>query len=116
MSTLKQLRAKIGGEAMCIEGIGPQSLPMSSVGWLLHADILVTHEAPGYHGNGFLILDTLARKMGVKVTVHGHQHDCQDSSERWVEQEFESFGLGLRGITAINSDGLARVVVPAELD
>lgn len=82
----------------------------------LRADVLVTHEAPGYHHNGFGILDDLARGMGVKVTVHGHHHDRLDSSDRWVRQGFRSFGVGLRGITSIDVEGPAMVVVPGELD
>jgi predicted phosphodiesterase len=64
------------------------------------ADILITHEAPGYHEHGFAPLDELARRMGVRMTVHGHQHDNIDSSARWAEQRFESFGVGLRGLMA----------------
>lgn len=82
----------------------------------LRADILVTHEAPGYHNHGFGILDDLARSLGVKVTVHGHQHDRLDSSDRWVQKGFKSFGVGLRGITSIDADGNATVIVPGELD
>ena len=82
----------------------------------LRADVLVTHEAPGYHPNGFDILDTLAQSLGVKVAVHGHHHDRLDSSARWAAQGFKSFGVGLRGITAIDADGLATVVRPGELD
>lgn len=62
------------------------------------ADILITHEAPGYHEHGFLVLDNLARRMGVGITVHGHQHDSLDSSARWAAQGFKSFGVGLRGL------------------
>lgn len=82
----------------------------------LRADILITHEAPGYHANGFEILDTLAQSVGAKVTVHGHQHDRLDSSDRWEQQGFKSFGVGLRGITEIDAEGRATVVVPGELD
>jgi len=82
----------------------------------LRADILVTHEAPGYHPNGFEILDTLAQALGVKIAVHGHQHDRLDSSARWAAQGFKSFGVGLRGITAIDLDGNATAVRPGELD
>jgi hypothetical protein len=64
----------------------------------LQADILITHEAPGYHEHGFAHLDELARRMGVRATVHGHQHDNIDSSARWAEQGFASFGVGLRGV------------------
>ena len=83
----------------------------------LQADVLVTHEAPGYHQPaGFDVLDTLAQALGVKVTVHGHHHDNIDSSARWIEQGFKSFGVGLRGITAIDEAGNAEVIVPGELD
>ncbi len=66
----------------------------------LQADILITHEAPGYHDYGFKALDTLARRMGVRMTVHGHQHDSIDSSAHWDAQGFQSFGVGLRGVMA----------------
>jgi predicted phosphodiesterase len=82
----------------------------------LRADILVTHEVPGYHPNGFDILDTLAQAMGAKVTVHGHHHDALDSSVRWAAQGFKSFGVGLRGITAIDVEGRAEIIVPGEID
>jgi predicted phosphodiesterase len=82
----------------------------------LRAEVLITHEAPGYHPNGFALLDTLAQSMGAKAVIHGHQHDRIDSSDRWAQQGFRSFGVGLRGITAIDADGNAEVVVPGELD
>lgn len=81
-----------------------------------NADVLVTHEAPGYHPNGFDLLDDLARSMGVKVVVHGHQHDALDSSARWESQGFKTFGVGRRGVTGIDAAGHATVVVPGELD
>jgi len=82
----------------------------------LRADVLVTHEAPGYHRYGVELLDTLAHVMGVKVLIHGHQHDRQDSSAAWAAQGFKSFGVGLRGITAIDRNGLAQVLLAGELD
>ena len=82
----------------------------------LRADVLITHEAPGYHRNGFAILDTLAQSLGAKVLVHGHNHDRLDSSQRWDQQGFRSFGVGLRGITAIDREGNATVIVAGELD
>lgn len=82
----------------------------------MRCDILITHEAPGYHNNGFEILDDLARNMGAKVTVHGHHHDRLDSSERWAQQGFKSFGVGLRGISAIDAEGNSTVIIPGELD
>lgn len=82
----------------------------------LRADVLITHEGPGYHPNGFSLLDTLAQSMGAKVTVHGHHHDRIDSSARWSEQGFNSFGVGLRGITAIDENGHADIIVVGEDD
>jgi len=82
----------------------------------MRTDVLITHESPGYHPNGFELLDTLAQSMGTNVTVHGHHHDRIDSSDRWAAQGFKSFGVGLRGITAIDEDGNAEVIVPGELD
>jgi predicted phosphodiesterase len=83
---------------------------------LKRADILVTHEAPGYHLHGVELLDDLARSMGAKVLVHGHHHDSLDSSSRWAAQGFISRGVGLRGITAIDAAGAATVVMPGERD
>jgi predicted phosphodiesterase len=67
----------------------------------LQADVLVTHEAPGYHAHGFDLLDALAQSMGVRAVVHGHHHDRLDSSARWASQGFASIGIGLRGISAV---------------
>ena len=67
----------------------------------LQADILITHEAPGCHEHGFKALDSLARHMGLRMTVHGHQHDNIDSSAHWDTQGFQSFGVGLRGVMAV---------------
>lgn len=82
----------------------------------MRADVLITHEAPGYHHDGFQILDTLAQSLGARVSVHGHHHDALDSSQRWEQQGFKSFGVGLRAITCIDADGNARVIVRGELD
>ncbi|WP_382164072.1 metallophosphoesterase [Hydrogenophaga sp. ANAO-22] len=82
----------------------------------MRADVLVTHEAPGYHPYGFEILDTLAQQMGVKKLVHGHQHDRQDSSGRWEQQGFQSFGVGFRGITGLTAAGEMVVIRPGEFD
>ena len=80
------------------------------------ADILITHEAPGYHMHGFAELDALARRMGVRMTVHGHQHDNLDSSAHWPAQGFQSFGVGLRGVMAFDTQGQVRTVVAGMLD
>ena len=82
----------------------------------LRADILVTHCAFGYHNHGWAILDDLARSIGASVALHGHEHDNLDSSDRWLQQGFKSHGVGLRGLTSIDMDGNASVIVPGELD
>ncbi len=82
----------------------------------MRADVLITHEAPGYHPNGFDLLDTLTQSMGARVVVHGHHHDAIDSSDHWGRQGFKSHGVGLRGVTAVDADGNAEIVVPGELD
>jgi predicted phosphodiesterase len=82
----------------------------------LQADVLVTHEASAYHLNGFSILDTLAQSLGARVCVHGHHHDRLDSSAHWQKQGFKSFGVGVRGISAIDLQGNATVIVKGELD
>lgn len=82
----------------------------------MRADVLITHEAPGYHPNGFPLLDALAQSMGAKILVHGHQHDALDSSGRWKEQGFSSYGVGLRGVSALWPDGRWEVIVKGELD
>ena len=38
------------------------------------ADVLVTHEAPSCHRNGFKVLDDLAEALGVHTHFHGHHH------------------------------------------
>ncbi len=45
----------------------------------LQADILVTHEAPSCHRNGFIAIDQLAQQMGAKLIVHGHHHVSYES-------------------------------------
>jgi predicted phosphodiesterase len=41
----------------------------------LHADILVTHEAPRSHPHGFSVISELAVAMRVKYVFHGHLHE-----------------------------------------
>lgn len=43
--------------------------------WDQKADILVLHEAPECHRNGFRALGELAESMQVKLVVHGHHHE-----------------------------------------
>lgn len=79
-------------------------------------DVLVTHEAPSYHLHGFSLIDELARSMRAKLVVHGHHHDHLDSSARWQEQGFASFGIGLRGVSSIDMNGREVVVAAGAQD
>ncbi len=83
---------------------------------LSHADVLVLHEAPGYHPHGVALLDDLALAMGVRIVVHGHHHDALNSASRWPFQGFIGHGVELRGVTAIERLGISTVIVPGELD
>ena len=57
----------------------------------LHADVLVTHEAPTTHAHGFKTVDDLAVAMDVRLVVHGH-HDS--AGESWLRGETRVIGLG----------------------
>lgn len=61
-----------------------------------HADILVTHEAPGCHHHGFGIIDDLARSMEVRTIYHGHHHRDYTAE---IEGGITVRGVGLAGIT-----------------
>jgi predicted phosphodiesterase len=63
------------------------------------ADILVTHEAPSCHPNGFIALDVLAQSMRVKYAFHGHQHDRLNYSEHEERLGFSANGVGFRAIS-----------------
>lgn len=74
------------------------------------ADILVTHEAPSAHLDGFNAIDELATALGVHVAFHGHHHDQFDYTSHCTHLGFEVYGVGLCGIT----DQAGRVIVAAE--
>lgn len=63
------------------------------------ADVLVTHEAPSCHPNGFEAIDELAQSLGVKAAFHGHHHDRLDYSACWSSLGFKAYGVGLQGVT-----------------
>jgi predicted phosphodiesterase len=83
---------------------------------MMKADVLITHEAGGYHPQGFTVLTELAQKMGVSWAFHGHQHDRLDYSKSGINLGFAPHGVGLRGITQLSRDGVVSVILNGELD
>jgi predicted phosphodiesterase len=71
------------------------------------ADVLVTHEAPGCHKNGFPALGELAQRLGVRTMLHGHHHEHYEAR---LDGAIKVIGVGLRGI--VDLDG--QIVVPGE--
>jgi predicted phosphodiesterase len=72
------------------------------------ADVLVTHEAPSCHPNGFATIDRLARAMGVKTLFHGHHHQDLDYGN---DLGFEAYQVGLRGIRELTG-GIVKMGLP----
>jgi hypothetical protein len=67
------------------------------------ADVLVTHEAPGWHEHGVDSLTTLATAKRVAHAFHGHHHhDIVYPDGVWR-------GVGIQGITSLAREK-ARVV------
>ena len=56
------------------------------------ADILITHEAPTSHRHGHTVIDDLAKRLGVRLIVHGHIHENYDGVTR--------DGIPVRGVDA----------------
>lgn len=76
------------------------------------ADILVTHEAPSAHANGFGAIDELARSMEVGLAIHGHHHVFHDYRAQRDELGFNAIGVGFCGV--VDQDG--RVIRPGDYD
>lgn len=74
-----------------------------------HADVLVTHEAPGCHKKGFCALDKLARTLGVKWIFHGHQHEDRVYCPM---NNIVPRAVGYRGVVNLQGE----VVIAAQLD
>lgn len=72
------------------------------------ADVLLTHEAPSCHPNGFEAIDLLGQVMGVRWLAHGHHHDSLDYTAWRNRLGFTVFGVGLRGITAMDGTVIVR--------
>lgn len=76
------------------------------------ADILVTHEAPSCHPNGFAAIDALACALGVQKSYHGHHHDRIDYSGEWEALGFQAIGVGFCSVT----DELGNVLREGDFD
>jgi len=65
----------------------------------MEADVLILHEAPECHPNGFQMLGDLARYMGVRLVIHGHHHERY---EAWIDGDTDGnikvLGLGTPGV------------------
>jgi predicted phosphodiesterase len=66
------------------------------------ADVLVTHEAPSSHRFGFEKIDELAAAMGVKLIVHGHQHEAYESM---LPNGIKVIGMGEADWRIVNVSG-----------
>ena len=70
------------------------------------ADILVTHEAPSTHRNGFSETDELGQAMGVHTIVHGHHHvDYKHQPPAGTQV----LGVGFRAIASVETGGIHQV-------
>lgn len=83
------------------------------------ADVLITHDAPGVHPYGSDLISDLARNLGIGnqrllKSFHGHQHD----SLRYPAQDgFQPYGVGLRGITSLDTETWEiEIIRPGEQD
>lgn len=63
------------------------------------ADVLVCHEAPSCHRNGFSVIDDLARTMRVQSVFHGHHHVDQTYPD--AGESFKIFSVGYRSVRDI---------------
>jgi len=60
----------------------------------MRAHVLVTHEAPESHRQGFKVIGDLARTMGARLLVHGHKHERYEAE---IEGGIKVVGLGIPG-------------------
>lgn len=74
------------------------------------ADILITHEAPRPHPQGFAVINQLARKMGVSKIFHGHHHDNFDYTNINRNKRCDIFNIGFRSLADINGNYLLKGV------
>ena len=74
------------------------------------ADILITHEAPRPHPQGFAVINQLARKMGVSKIFHGHHHDNFDYMPINRNKYCDIFNIGFRSLADIEGNYLLKGV------
>ncbi|AFU19528.1 metallophosphoesterase family protein [Actinobacillus suis] len=70
------------------------------------ADILISHEAPRPHPQGFAVINQLARKMGVSKIFHGHHHDNFDYKSINRNKACDIFNIGFRSLSDIDGNYL----------
>lgn len=70
------------------------------------ADILITHEAPRPHPQGFSVINQLAKKMDVCKIFHGHHHDNFDYRLINSNKACDIFNIGFRSLADINGNYL----------
>jgi hypothetical protein len=71
----------------------------------LRADVLVTHEAPSCHKNGFVGIDNAAKLCRAKLIVHGHHHESYESV---LPNGARVIGLAKADVLRFRSQDLAR--------
>ena len=74
------------------------------------ADILITHEAPRPHPQGFAVINQLARKMDVSKIFHGHHHDNFDYTPINRNKHCDIFNIGFRSLADIEGNYLLKGV------
>lgn len=65
-------------------------------------DVLVTHEAPACHPNGFAAIEELALAMGAHTIVHGHHHTPY--TVRYRSGRLTVHGVGLAGVARLDGE------------
>lgn len=72
------------------------------------ADILIAHEAPRPHPQGFGVINQLAEKMNVSKIIHGHHHENFDYTEVNHNKNCEMYNVGFRSLMDINGNYLLK--------
>lgn len=68
------------------------------------ADILITHEAPKPHFQGFAVINELAKKLGAKKIFHGHHHENFQYNNH--NQPCHIYNIGFRSLADIHGNYL----------